>query len=222
MNEMRELFLEKVEHTLLTPWADQRTVESFIEDALRLGVGGVCLTPCWIRTARRHLSNRVPRLVSVVGFPAGTSSTSTKVMESRTCVEDGADELDVVMALGLLRSGLVTAVRGEIERVVRAVAPIPVKVIIETGVLTQKEKWEAARVCRDGGAAFVKTSTGFAPGGAAPEDVRLLIEASGLAVKASGGIRTLEQVRALLAAGAQRLGMSRTAEVLGEIDAARE
>jgi deoxyribose-phosphate aldolase len=205
------------EHTLLDPAADRRRLEQFLAEARRLGPFAVCVAPLWVAAARDGLAESDIRLVTVAGFPHGTSTPRIKAAEAAAAVEEGAAEVDMVMSAGQLRSGGDRAVVAEIAAVVRACAGLPVKVIVEAAQLTDAERRRAAVCCRDGGAAFVKTSTGFGPGGATPEDVRLLAAASGLPVKAAGGIRTLAQAEALVAAGARRLGMSRTADLLAEL-----
>ena len=162
-------------------------------------------------------------MVTVVGFPHGCDTTEVKVRAAVVAVTEGATEIDMVQNFGLLKSGHGTLVAADIDAVIRAVPGIPVKVILETGALSETEKALASRIACDAGAAFLKTSTGFhASGGATAADVALLRRIAGLqvGVKASGGIRTLADAQAMLAAGANRIGTSASAAILAAVDPA--
>ena len=183
-------------------------------------IGYYCVQPCWVRAAVAALAGIDARVVAVAGFPHGCDRGDVKARAAELAVADGASEIDMVMNFGALRSGHATVVAAEIEAVVRAVPGIPVKVVLETATLADAEKSLASRLARDAGAAFVKTSTGFhAAGGATIADVRLLREAVGaaLGVKASGGIRTLEDALAMIDAGASRIGVSGSAAILSAL-----
>ncbi|NPA80444.1 MAG: deoxyribose-phosphate aldolase [Thermotogae bacterium] len=202
-----------IENTLLKPEATPEQVRSFCEESLRYGFLGVCVNPAYVRLAREVVGDEL-KVVSVVGFPLGASRSDVKAYEAAKAVEDGADEVDMVINVGLLKAGRYDEVRRDIEAVVKA-AGVPVKVIIETGLLSDDEKVIACRLAEEAGAAFVKTSTGFVKGGATIYDVLLMSRATKLPVKASGGIRTKEFALKLIKAGAKRLGTSRGPQVAG-------
>ncbi|MBN2139399.1 MAG: deoxyribose-phosphate aldolase [Desulfovibrionaceae bacterium] len=199
-----------IEHTLLRPEASAADVERLCQEALRFGFRAVCLNPWHVSRAAALLAGQGPFVVSVAGFPLGAGLSRVKALEAAEAVRQGAFEVDMVMNIGALKSGDAAAVARDIEAVVRAVAPCPVKVILETCLLDDREKVLACGLAEQAGAAFVKTSTGFARAGASVADVALLRAAAGpkVGIKASGGIRTFEQVLALLRAGAERIGAS--------------
>jgi deoxyribose-phosphate aldolase len=180
-------------------------------------VAAVCVHGAWARLVRERLAGSAVRSCAVVSFPHGAMCPAAKAAEARLAVEDGAEELDMVMALGRARAGEWEQVRDDVAAVTRAV-PVPVKVIVEAAALAPVELALACLVSVEGGAAFVKTSTGFHPAGGAREaDVRLMRLAVGeqAGVKASGGIRTAEQARRMLLAGANRIGASASAAIAG-------
>ncbi len=201
-----------IDHTLLRPDAMAGDIRRLCEETAQYRFASACVASCWVSLAREELDRTGARdipVCSVVGFPFGSASIVAKVEEARTAVVDGAGEIDMVINVGFLRSGLWEQVAGEIEEVVDASCGAAVKVIIETCYLTDDQKIAAARYVRGAGADFVKTSTGYGPAGARLEDVTLLArEVSGILIKASGGIRTYEQARAFLEAGASRIGTS--------------
>src|SRR5262245_197865 len=169
-----------IDHTLLDPGADERAIVAACECAIEHGFAGVCIAPVWVARAAQALRGHAVRTVSVVGFPTGAHTTATKVQEALSAIEDGAGELDVVIALGALKSGDWVRVHRDLETVVVASrGGAIVKAILETSRLTLEEKKRAARVALETGAAFVKTSTGFGGVGATVEDVRLLREVVG-------------------------------------------
>lgn len=213
----RAMLARVIDHSLLKPEATDADVRAGAEVVRAWRIGYYCVQPCWVRAAVAALAGIDARVVAVAGFPHGCDRGEVKARTAALAVADGAAEIDMVMNFGALRSGHATVVAAEIEAVVHAVPGIPVKVILETGTLADAEKSLACRLARDAGAAFVKTSTGFHPGGGATiADVRLLREALGpdLGVKASGGIRTLDDALAMLDAGASRLGVSASAIIL--------
>ncbi len=211
-----------IDHTLLKPDATLGQIERLCGEARQHRFFAVCVNGCHVEPARRWLAGSGVKVCTVVGFPLGATLTWAKAAEVRLALAAGAEELDMVMNIGWLKSGRNSAVREDIEAVVAAAAGRPVKVIIETALLTLEEKETAARLVVDAGAAFVKTCTGFSGGAATVEDVRLLVEASGgrIGVKASGGIRDLATARAMLAAGATRLGTSSGVAIVSEERAA--
>jgi len=198
-----------IDHTLLRPDAGPDEIDRLCEEARRHGFHAVCVQPCWVARAARALAASGVGVASVVAFPHGASLSGTKAAEAARAVADGATELDMVASLGSIRAGDDAAVTADVAEVVAAARGIPVKVILETSLFSDEHKAAAARAAVAGGAAFVKTSTGFA-GAATVADVALLRAAVGAAVgvKASGGIRTRAQALELLAAGASRLGTS--------------
>ncbi len=199
-----------IEHTLLMPNASRKDLIRLCEEAQQWGFCGVCVYPGWIKTCRKHLNGSAAKVVTVVGFPHGLALTATKVSETQQCIEAGADEIDMVMPIGAFLDGLFEEVSEDIHRVVEAAAGCPVKVIVETVYLNDLQKGKAASLAAEAGAAFVKTSTGFAAGGATAHDVRLLRAAVGsqVGVKASGGVRTTSDALAMVEAGANRIGTS--------------
>jgi deoxyribose-phosphate aldolase len=205
-----------IDHTILGPDALASDIERACHVALELGCAGVCVNPVHVALASRLLEGSPVRVVSVVGFPFGATFTAVKVLETELAVRDGADEIDMVAAIGQLRDGALEFVESDIAAVVRAAVGRPVKVILECGLLTDAQKRQGAAIARRAGAAFVKTATGFLGSGATIHDVTVLSQAAGpgVSVKATGGIRFFEDAVALLEAGATRLGASHTESIL--------
>jgi deoxyribose-phosphate aldolase len=205
-----------IDHTVLRPDARTGDIERACKVARELGCASVCVNPIHVRLASRLLEGTSVLVVGVVGFPFGATYTAVKVLETELAVRDGADEIDMVLAIGQLRDDELASVESDITAVVRAASGRPVKVILECGLLTDAQKRQGAEIAAAAGAAFVKTSTGFLGSGATVHDVTLLNEAVGtrLSVKATGGIRFFEDAVALVQAGASRLGASRTEAVL--------
>jgi deoxyribose-phosphate aldolase len=197
-----------IDHSLLRPEAEGREVDRLCVEALRFGFATVCVQPIWVARAAHTLEGSRVGVSAVVAFPHGASVTAIKVAEAARARADGATELDVVANLAAIRAGDDAALRDEIAAVTEAARGAPVKVILETAFWSPERIGAAARAAVAGGAAFVKTSTGFGAGGATEDAVRILRAAVGPAVgvKASGGIRTRAQALALVAAGASRLG----------------
>ena len=209
-----------LDHSLLKPEATEKDVVRESEVVRQWGIGFFCVQPSYVSLATGALRDSGSRVVSVVGFPHGCDRSTVKAHAAELAARDGAAEVDMVMNVGRLKSGRSQAVADEIVQVVRAIPGIPVKVILETCLLTEEEKVAACRMVRDSGAAFVKTSTGFHPaGGAAVADVRLLRATVGpdFGVKATGGIRTLADALAMLEAGANRLGTSASPTILSAL-----
>ena len=211
-----------LDHSVLKPEATERQIREGANIAREWRIGFYCVQPCWVKLATDVLADADACTVSVVGFPHGCDRPAVKARATALAVADGAGEIDMVINVGALKSGDDASVAVDIDAVVRAVPGIPVKVILEATALTDSEKHRACRLAIDAGARFVKTSTGFHPsGGATVADVRLLraVVGHGIGVKASGGIRTLADVRAMLDAGANRIGTSASAAILGALDA---
>ena len=210
-----------IDHSVLKPEATDRDIRAGVELVRALHVAYYCVQPCWVELAADALGGTGICVVGVVGFPHGCDRPDTKARATAKAVAEGAGEIDMVMNFGALRSGQAPLVATDIEAVVLAAQGVPVKVILETAALTDEEKRLACRIACDAGAAFVKTSTGFHPaGGASAADVRLLRAAVGpdIGVKASGGIRALAEARAMITAGADRIGTSATAAILAAVD----
>lgn len=204
-----------LDHTLLAPDATPADLARLCAEARRHGLGAVCVRRQEVPEARRLLAGAPVKIVAVVDFPEGLGTTAARVGEALEAVRAGADELDAVAPLPALLSGRWEAVLDDLRSVVRAV-PVPVKVILETGRLDRDHKVAAAAIAACAGAAYVKTSTGFAGGGATVEDVALLrrVVGEGVGVKASGGIRTAAQALAMIRAGADRIGSSSCAAIV--------
>lgn len=217
------VLLAAIEHTNLRPEAGERAVIRLCAEAVRWGLGGVCVHPAYVAAAARELRGTGVRVVTVAGFPLGANRPDVKAREAAAAAADGAQEIDMVMNIGRFKEGDHRAVRDDMAAVVRA-AGIPVKVILECALLTPGEMARACRLAEEAGARFVKTSTGFGPGGATLEAVQVLRAAVGdrLGVKAAGGIRSLAEARLFLAAGANRIGTSRGADIAAALAAEAE
>jgi deoxyribose-phosphate aldolase len=200
-----------IDHTLLKPDAIREDIERLCREAAQFCFASVCVNPNWVPLCRDLLRGTGVRVCTVIGFPFGTHLPDVKAFEARRAVEQGAEEVDMVINIGALKSKDYALVEQDIRGVVQAVGKATVvKVILETALLTRDEKIMGASLAKAAGADYVKTSTGYAGGGATVEDVRLLRETVGpeIGVKASGGIRTQEDVKAMVAAGATRIGAS--------------
>ncbi len=211
-----------LDHSVLKPESTEKDILTGANLVREWGIGFYCVQPSFVSVAADVLRGSDARIVSVVGFPHGCDRSGVKARAAALAVEDGAREIDMVMNVGRFKSGRVQAVASGIAQVVAAVPGIPVKVIIEACLLTDDEKVIACRLVQEAGAMFVKTSTGFNPGGGATvADVRLMRATVGpdFGVKAAGGIRTLQDARAMLEAGASRLGTSASAAILGALPA---
>ena len=199
-----------IDHTLLRPDARRGDIFRLCDEAREFGFFSVCVNSSWVAIAAESLVGSGVNVASVAGFPLGAMDSRAKCFEVRCAVEAGAGEIDVVMAVGRLKGGEHDFVKADLAAVVAAAGTVPVKVILETGLLTSEEKVVACMAAVEAGAAFVKTSTGFGPGGATIEDVRLMAQAVAgkCGVKASGGIRDTAAALAMIEAGATRLGTS--------------
>lgn len=209
-----------IDHTLLRPEACADDIQRLCAEAVQYGFASVCVNGRFVERAALELAGTGVRVCSVVGFPLGASTTGCKVFEARNAAENGATEVDMVLAVGLLRSGDEKGVEEDIRAVVEAVSgQAAVKVILETCLLTDEQKVRACVLAERAGARFVKTSTGFSLGGATGEDVALLRRTVGdrLGVKASGGIRTRADAERMIAAGASRIGASASVAICGGI-----
>jgi deoxyribose-phosphate aldolase len=207
-----------IDHTLLKPEATAADIRKLCAEARQYGFASVCVNPYWVPVVAQELSGSPVKVCTVVGFPLGANSTEIKVNETVTAIRAGAREIDMVLNIGELRGGNVDAVAADIRSVVLAArgGGAIVKVILETALLNDEQKVLACRISKDAGAHFVKTSTGFGPGGATAEDVALMRRTVGpeMGVKASGGIRTLDDLKKMVAAGATRIGASASVKII--------
>jgi deoxyribose-phosphate aldolase len=208
-----------IDHSLLRPELTLAEVEAGCELADRYQVASVCARPADVRRCGEVLAHSEVAVGTVVGFPHGSHTTATKVFEAERALEDGAVELDMVINIGWLRSGEDQRAEEEIRAIVEAASGRAlVKVILENAYLNDDEKVRGSKLTEMAGADFVKTSTGFAPSGATIEDLELMRSAvsAGVRLKAAGGVRTLDQLLAVMSAGASRSGATRTAEILDD------
>jgi deoxyribose-phosphate aldolase len=205
-----------IEHTLLKPEATHQAISKLCGEANEYGFRGVCVNPLFVKEAKAQLSRTGCLVVAVVGFPLGASLTKTKAQEAHAVIECGADEVDMVIPVGLLKAGDSRQVFEDIRTVVEASELVPVKVILEMCLLDEYQKVMGCILAERAGAACVKTSTGFVKGGATVEDVSLIKRVVGdrLAVKAAGGIRDFQSARAMIEAGADRLGCSASVAIV--------
>ena len=203
-------FAKKIDHTLLKPDASKAGVLQLCAEAKQYGFASVCINPCHVATAKSALVGSAVKVCTVIGFPLGATTTAAKQAETEIAYADGCDEFDMVINIGALRDGDLALVQSDIAGVVAAAKGRTVKVIIETGLLTDEEKKTACRLATAAGAHFVKTCTGFAAGCATVEDIALMRAEvpAHMQVKASGGIRTYAAMAALVEAGADRIGTS--------------
>ena len=199
-----------IDHTLLKSDTPPSAIDVLCDEAAHFGFAAVCVHPCWLAAALANLRGSRVRTATVIGFPMGMNTPRTKQLEAEEAVRAGAQELDMVINVALLKAGELGLVEADISGVVKAAGGVPVKVIIETCLLTDTEKVAACRISQRAGAAFVKTSTGLAGSGATVADVALMRRTVGpnIGVKASGGIRTLADAQAMITAGANRIGTS--------------
>ncbi|AXI09499.1 deoxyribose-phosphate aldolase [Oceanobacillus sp. 143] len=200
-----------IDHTQLKPETTKEQIKQIIDEAKEYEFASVCVNPYWVPYCQEHLRDSSVKVCTVIGFPLGASSTKTKVFETVQAIKDGADEVDMVINIGELKSANYDVVKADIAGVVNAAKnQALVKVIIETSLLTNDEKVQACELAKAAGADFVKTSTGFSGGGATIEDVKLMRKTVGpeMGVKASGGVRDYESTKAMIDAGATRIGAS--------------
>ena len=207
-----------IDHTILKPDATRADVVKICREARQYSFASVCVNPYWVPLVRAELAGSPVKVCTVVGFPLGATSTEAKVAEAAAAVRAGAQEVDMVINVGALRSGDQEAVKVDIAQVVKVSheAGAIVKVILETALLDDNQKAVACTLCKLAGADFVKTSTGFGPSGATAHDVALMRSVVGpdMGVKASGGIRTLHDLQAMTAAGATRIGASASVKIV--------
>ena len=218
---------QKIDHTLLKPTLNQAELETLCQEASTHQFKTVCIPPTWVKTAVQifqRIGDSKTLVITVIGFPLGYSTTESKVLEAKTAIADGAKEIDMVINVSFLKAGKLSEVKNDISQIVKACGSTPLKVIIETAYLTDAEKVTAAKLAEDAGAAFVKTSTGFATGvtqvGATLEDIQLLRQTlkPTTQIKASGGIRDFAMAVEMIRAGADRLGTSSGVGILNGLE----
>lgn len=200
-----------IDHTLLKPESTKADIQKVVDEAKKYDFASVMVNPCWIPFVKPQLAGTDVKAACVIGFPLGANTTATKVFEVKDAIANGADEVDMVINIGALKDGDDAYVTDEIRQLKEAAGDHVLKVIIETCLLTDEEKVRACKDAVAAGADFVKTSTGFSTGGATVADVKLMKEAvngSSVKVKASGGVRTKEDMMAMIDAGAERIGTS--------------
>ena len=220
----REDILSKVDHTLLSQGATWEQIKSICDDGIKYGTASVCIPASYVKRASEYVASvekdnsKRLKICTVIGFPNGYSTTDVKVFETENAIMNGADEIDMVINIGWVKDGLFDEVEKEIKAIKKACGTRILKVIIETCLLTDDEKKEMCRVVTGSGADFIKTSTGFAGGGATFEDVKLFKENVGeqVKIKAAGGIRTAKDAKEFIEAGCDRVGAS---AVVGDINA---
>lgn len=206
--------LSHCDHTLLRPDASMEEIMDLCDDAIAFGCASVCIPPCHVSGARRYVGDRMA-ICTVIGFPNGYATTAIKVAEAMDAIENGADELDVVVNLGMVKDRQYDRILDELRKLRAAALGKVLKVIIETCRLTEEEKCELCKVVSRSGADYIKTSTGFSSGGATREDVALLRSCcpGHVKVKAAGGISSIEDAAAFISLGADRLGTSRLVQL---------
>lgn len=206
-----------VDHTLLKQTATWDQIKALCDEAMEFGTASVCIPPCYVKQAHDYVQGKLT-ICTVVGFPNGNMTTNAKEFETLEALANGAEEIDMVINIGMLRAGNTDYVANEIRRLKEACGRRILKVIIETCLLTEEEKKTMCRIVTDCGADFIKTSTGFSTGGATPEDIKFFAENVGpnVRIKAAGGIATLEDAENFVKLGATRLGTSRVLKLVRE------
>lgn len=223
MNTQHVDYAHYIDHTLLAMDATEEKIIKLCHEAREYHFYAVCVNSGYVPLAKEQLSGSDVKVCSVIGFPLGSCLTSVKVFEAKAAIEAGAQEIDMVINVGWLKSGKIEAVRADIEAVYQACGKTPLKVILETCLLEKAQIIELCQMCREIGVAFVKTSTGFSSGGADVDDVKLMHDTAGptTAVKASGGIRDRATALAMIKAGATRIGTSSGIAIVTDQTAAK-
>ena len=209
-------YVKFIDHTQLKPESTREQIDKIINEAKEYGFKSICVNPTHVKYSAEQLKGTDVLVCTVIGFPLGASTKEVKAFETKNAIENGASEIDMVINIGALKDGRLDEVKDDIESVVKASNGKTVKVIIETVLLSDEEKVTACKIAKEAGADFVKTSTGFAGGGATASDVKLMKDTVGeaLEVKASGGVRNLEDFNNMLEAGATRIGASAGVQII--------
>jgi len=207
---MTQNYAAMIDHTLLKAEATRDQIKKLCEEAKQYGFASVCVNPTWVKYAAELLEGAESVVCTVIGFPLGANTSAVKAFETKDAIANGASEIDMVINIGAMKNGEFDLVREDIKAVVDAANGTLVKVIIETSLLTDEEKVKACELAALAGADFVKTSTGFSTGGATAEDIALMRKTVGpeIGVKASGGVRSLEDMKLMVENGATRIGAS--------------
>ncbi len=210
VRDVQQEVAEYIDHTLLNPDATREEIVELCEEARDYGFASVCVNPSWVSLCNQLLQGTEVKVCTVIGFPLGATTTATKVQETREAIANGADEVDMVLNVGALKEGDTDFVRRDVAAVKEAAGNRVLKVILETGLLSESQIAEASKLCKQAGADFVKTSTGFGPGGAKMNDVALMRRVVGgeMGVKASGGVHNFQEAVDMISAGASRIGAS--------------
>ena len=211
-------FANFIDHTILKQYVGTDVISKYCEQAIEYGFYSVCVNPCYVKFAHNKLKGSGVKVCTVVGFPLGANVPGVKAYETKVAVEDGADEIDMVINIGALKEGNFDLVRDDILGVVKAAGGKVVKVIIETCFLDDNEKKIICKIAKECGANFIKTSTGFGTGGAKVLDVKLIksVVGNNMGIKASGGIKDVDMLEELIEAGASRIGTSSGMELVRE------
>jgi deoxyribose-phosphate aldolase len=215
----KEYVASIIDHTILKPETTIEDVRKVCREAVENKFASVCINPCHVKFVAKELEGSGVKTCTVIGFPLGATATDVKVFETKKAIEDGAQEVDMVINIGMLKAKEYDYVKEDIKAVVEAAkGRALVKVIIETCLLTEEEKVIACKLSKEAGADFVKTSTGFSKWGAKVEDIKLMRETVGpeMGVKASGGIHSFEDAVAMIEAGATRIGASSSLKIIGK------
>ncbi len=212
-----------IDHTLLKPEATEKQFLLLCQEALIHKFASVCIPPSFVALCFKELQNSPVKSITVIGFPLGYQCTETKVFETQNAIENGAQEIDMVLPIGHLKERNLHYVENDLKKTLRAAGDIPVKVILETSLLSDQEKTLACQLSQDAGASFIKTSTGFSSSGASISDIKLIRKTilPHIGVKASGGIKTYQDALDMIAAGANRLGTSSGVTIVTHMDTKR-
>ena len=212
-----KLILEKVDHTLLLQGATWDEIRQICDDAMKYGTASVCIAPCFVKQAAEYMVGKVP-VCTVIGFPNGNMTTASKVFETKDALDNGADEIDMVINIGWVKEGRYDLVEEEIRKIKDVCGSHILKVIIETCLLTAEEKIQMCKVVTASGADYIKTSTGFSTSGATFADIELFAKhvGEGVLIKAAGGISSMADAEKFIELGASRLGTSRIIKILKE------
>ena len=213
-----EKILGMVDHTLLLQTSTWEEIQALCVDAMKYGTASVCIPPCYVKQAKEYMGDRM-KVCTVIGFPNGNHTTATKVFETEDAVANGADEIDMVINVGMLKAGNDAYVLDELKAIKSACKGRLLKVIIETCLLTEEEKIRMCEIVTESGAEYIKTSTGFSTAGATFEDIALFAKHIGpdVKMKAAGGISSLEDAEKFIELGASRLGTSRIVKIVKEL-----
>ncbi len=212
--------LSKVDHTLLSQSATWEEIKVLCDDAVKFGTASVCVAPSFVKRCAEYLKDKDVLVCTVIGFPNGYATTETKVFETKNAIDNGADEIDMVINIGDVKMGDYDKILDEIKKIKEACGEKTLKVIIETCLLTDEEKVEMCEVVSKSGADFIKTSTGFSTGGATFDDIKLFSEnvEKHVKIKAAGGISSIDDAEKFIELGASRLGTSRIVKILKNSD----